>query len=518
MALVAFVAAVGFILAGPATDASAAPTPTPTPNSTPPGPAADSPANEPGLLFKLGWYAYGWAHHPLDRHDRYYQAKLPAKIFIQRMYKWMTEGKTSLSIKSDVPNTLDDAATWYRESRKTEKSLKKQLTKAEQNIRKRNEQVATAMTRAERAQAKQKRQASVNQHNQVSRELRELKETAPETPDMQVKTLNEQARNLKSKVRRLERIANDPQQKKARRAEAQQQLGAAQKALSQVEAERDRLRGDDGPDEAGGARPTKPGPKNPPKGPSTGGTNLPKESVISSIKPPKFGVKIPRWGRGRGTGMTEMIGELAGQAYSEHVENEHEQLLKKALADDTLRKRIIDDYHQIEDDNAFETLGRAFDTSKEFTQGSTRDIGPKLIEHQKKLDTTKATAEKSSKDPLYQRARKKCGGYDTCVTERTRKLREQNAKAIAKSTKKAEASNKDPLYLQARKECGGYDTCVTERTRKLREQNAKTTTAKSQTKKDTKPSKQDHKQNTEARQPRETATAGKKTTNLRQPL
>ncbi|MFI9630714.1 hypothetical protein, partial [Streptomyces sp. NPDC052042] len=77
---------------------------------------------------------------------------------------------------------------------------------------------------------------------------------------------------------------------------------------------------------------------------------------------------------------------------------------------------------------------------------------------------------------------------------------------------------KDPLYLQARKECGGYDTCVTERTRKLRDQNTKTTTAKSQTKADTKPSKQDHKQNIEAKQPRETATAGKKATNLRQPL
>jgi len=512
MALVALVAAVGFILAGPATDASAASTP------PPPGPAAGSPANEPGLLYKLGWYAYGWAHHPLDRHDRYYQVKLPTKIFVQRMYKWMAEGKTSFSIESDVPNALDDGAAWYRESRQTEKGLKKQLTKAEKNIRKRNEQVATAMTRAERAQAKQKRQASVNQYDRVSRELRELKETAPETPDTQVKHLNEQASKLKRKVRKLELIANDPQQKKAKRAEVQQQIDATREALSQVEAERGRLRGDDGPDEAGGARPTKPGPKNPPKGPSTGGTNLPKRSVVSSLKPPKFGVKIPRWGRGRGTGIPEMLGELAGQAYSEHVEREHEQLLKKALADDTLRKRIIDDYHQIQNDNTFETFSRAFDTSKGFTQGATRDIGAKLIEHQKKLDTTKAAAEKSNKDPLYQRARKECGGYDTCVTERTRKLREQNAKAVAESTKKAEASNKDPLYLQARKECGGYDTCVTERTRQLREQNAKTTTAKSQTKADTKPSKQDRKQNAEAKQSHETATASKKATNLRQPV
>ncbi|MFD4764346.1 FlxA-like family protein, partial [Streptomyces sp. NPDC058439] len=387
MALVALVAAVGFILAGPATDASAAP--------TPPPPAAGSPENEPGLLFKLGWYAYGWAHHPLDRHDPYYQAKLPAKIFVQRVYKWMTEGKTSFSIKSDVPNTLDDGATWYRESRQTEKSLKKQLTKAEKDIQKRNKQVATAMTRDERAEAQQKRQASVKKSNRVSRELRELKETAPVNTDEQVKRLNEQARNLEKKVRELGRVANDPQQKKAKRAEAQQQIGVAQEALSQVQAERDRLRGDEGPDEAGGARPTKLGPKNPPKGPSAGGTNLPKGSVVSRIKPPKFGLKIPRWGRGQGTGMAEMFGDLAGQATAEYIDSEHEQLLKKALADDKLRKLIIDDYHQIKDDNSLETLIRAFDTSKGFTQGATRDIGPKLIEHQKVLDHTKAAAEKS---------------------------------------------------------------------------------------------------------------------------
>ncbi|MFF1482932.1 hypothetical protein ACFVYD_36240, partial [Streptomyces sp. NPDC058301] len=72
--------------------------------------------------------------------------------------------------------------------------------------------------------------------------------------------------------------------------------------------------------------------------------------------------------------------------------------------------------------------------------------------------------------PLYQQARTECGGYDTCVTERTRKLRKQNAKAIQESTRKAKKSNADPLYQQARTECGGYDTCVTERTHTLREQ------------------------------------------------
>ncbi|MFE4801825.1 hypothetical protein ACFRFL_44540, partial [Streptomyces sp. NPDC056708] len=89
-------------------------------------------------------------------------------------------------------------------------------------------------------------------------------------------------------------------------------------------------------------------------------------------------------------------------------------------------------------------------------------------------------AKKSNADPLYQQARTECGGYDTCVTERTDKLRKQNAKAIAESTKKAKKSNADPLYQQARTECGGYDTCVTERTAKLRAQKKATTTKSNQ--------------------------------------
>ncbi|MFD8381732.1 hypothetical protein ACFV2X_24905, partial [Streptomyces sp. NPDC059679] len=89
-------------------------------------------------------------------------------------------------------------------------------------------------------------------------------------------------------------------------------------------------------------------------------------------------------------------------------------------------------------------------------------------------------AKESNADPLYQQARTECGGYDTCVTERTNKLRKQNAKAIAESTKKAKESNADPLYQQARTECGGYDTCVTERTNKLRAQKKATTTKSDQ--------------------------------------
>ncbi|MFE2601060.1 hypothetical protein ACFXCZ_31985 [Streptomyces sp. NPDC059396] len=51
--------------------------------------------------------------------------------------------------------------------------------------------------------------------------------------------------------------------------------------------------------------------------------------------------------------------------------------------------------------------------------------------------------------------------------------KEKSAKAVAESAKKAAESNADPLYQQARVECGGYDTCVTDRVKKLLDQAAK---------------------------------------------
>ena len=150
----------------------------------------------------------------------------------------------------------------------------------------------------------------------------------------------------------------------------------------------------------------------------------------------------------------------------------------KALDDPDLRKRLIDEYREFESSNPVEQLGRPF-TGKEFTPGQLYDSGPRLVEVQKTLEEVTAKADRSNADPLYQQARRECGGYDTCVTERTNKLRQQNAKAITESTKKAKQSNADPLYQQARQERGGYDTCVTERTSKLRAQKktASTTTA-----------------------------------------
>ncbi|MFG2631324.1 hypothetical protein, partial [Streptomyces sp. NPDC048473] len=461
MALVAFVAAVGFVLAGPAADVSAA--------SPPPDPAAGSPANEPGRWNKLSWNLYGWAHHSLDPNDPYYQVKLPVQHIIKWQFKRATNGGTTFSPKTDGPDIAETLVNYYRESRQTVKGLTKQVTKAEKKVRQGEKRVAAAKTPAELEQAQQKLRKSVRQYKYVSGKLRDVKKAQPESTGTQVKRLDKQVRKLEKKIRKLERRA-DPRQTRTKdgRALVKQQIHDTRTALSRAQAERDRLRGPDDEGDIGGTRATTTGPKTPSKGPVTSGIKMPKGSVVSSVKPPKsgpkFGLKMPRWGRGQGTGLSETLGDLAGQAYADHVSSEHEQLLKKAVEDDTLGKAIIDDYHQIEDDTPLDSLGRGFDTSKGFTQGTTRDIGPKLIKHQEMLDTTKAVADRSNADPLYQQARRECGGYDTCVTERTSKLRTQNAKAIAASTKKADKSNSDPLYQQARTECGGYDTCVTERT------------------------------------------------------
>ncbi|NUT95094.1 MAG: hypothetical protein HOY78_24035, partial [Saccharothrix sp.] len=122
------------------------------------------------------------------------------------------------------------------------------------------------------------------------------------------------------------------------------------------------------------------------------------------------------------------------------------------------------------DDDSLLNLDRAFDSSKKFDRTVSAAIGEDLKKYQKGLDDSRKVAKKSNDDPFYQQAQRECRGYDTCVRDRTKKLRDKNAKAIAKADADAKKSNSDPLYLQARRECGGYDTCVRERVKKLRQQ------------------------------------------------
>ncbi|MFI1106060.1 hypothetical protein [Streptomyces melanogenes] len=285
------------------------------------------------------------------------------------------------------------------------------------------------------------------------------------------------------------------------------QLKRARANLAEAEAARRRLQEPPDDDDPPGTRTTPRNPKKPPKGPASTGpttksaptTNSTTANATTQTRASKRttaigpsaswkaitsskgwrSVKAPRTGFRGSTGTNQMADAIAGviadgisQDYAAYLDRRDQQLLEQARNNPDLRKRIIDDYNEIKDNNEIEVLFRSFE-DKGLTQGATRQIAPELIKQQTSLDTAKAVADKSNADPLYQRARRECGGYDTCVTERTHKLRKQNAKAIADSTRKAKKSNADPLYQQARVECGGYDTCVTERTHKLRKRNAK---------------------------------------------
>ncbi|MFI9041933.1 hypothetical protein, partial [Streptomyces sp. NPDC053726] len=179
MALVAFVAAVGFVLAGPAADVSAA--------SPPPDPAAGSPANEPGRWNKLSWNLYGWAHHSLDPNDPYYQVKLPVQHIIKWQFKRATNGGTTFSPKTDGPDIAETLVNYYRESRQTVKGLTEQVTKAEKKVRQGEKRVAAAKTPAELEQAQQKLRKSVRQYKYVSGKLRDVKKAQPESTGTQVK-------------------------------------------------------------------------------------------------------------------------------------------------------------------------------------------------------------------------------------------------------------------------------------------------------------------------------------------
>ncbi|MFE4801824.1 hypothetical protein ACFRFL_44535, partial [Streptomyces sp. NPDC056708] len=475
MALVAFVAAVGFVLAGPATDASAAP--------PPPDPTAGSPANQPGRWNKLpwnklpwnklSWSLYGWAHHSLDPNDPYYQVKLPVQHLIKLQLKRTTTGGTTFSPRTDGPDIAEAFINYYRESRQTVKGLTKQRTKIEKKIRQGEKRVAAAKTPAELKHATQQLQKWDKQHKYVSGKLRDLKKAQPETTGTQVERLDKQVRKLEKKIRKLERRATDPRQTRTKdgRALVKQQIADTRTALSQAQAERDRLRGPDDDGDTGGTRTTPRDPKQPPKGPvstgptatsttskgttgakgnkgttATGPTTTPKGTRSTTATGPTASwkgwnsLKAPKTGFRGSTGTNQMADAISGviadgisQDYADYLDRRNQQLLEQARKDPDLAKRIIDDYNEIKDNNEIEVLFRGFDTSKGFTQGATRQVAPELIKSQKALDTAKAVADRSNADPLYQQARTECGGYDTCVTERTDKLRKQNAKAIAES-------------------------------------------------------------------------------------
>lgn len=201
-------------------------------------------------------------------------------------------------------------------------------------------------------------------------------------------------------------------------------------------------------------------------------TRTPVGSPVRTGSLPVVGPKVRmplgvRGGRG-GDMIASINANVMTQAVIGDLDRKREQWYQKALQDPKLRDQIIADHDAVAKMNQFERWGRAFDDSKPFPQDISVMVGPRLIEHRNALAAAEKVAKKSNADPLYQRARRECAGYDTCVKDRVKKLRDQNVKDIAKADRDARKSNADPLYQQARRECGGYDTCVKDRVKKLR--------------------------------------------------
>ncbi|MFE4997697.1 hypothetical protein ACFRH4_41485 [Streptomyces mirabilis] len=490
MTFVALVAAVGFVLVGPAADALAA--------SPPPSPTADSGAGEPTRWNKFQWQMYqSWVNEALDPHDPQYKARLVAQAVVKRFFKRMESGGTGFSPKSDVPAFVQDYIETSRQWQQTVPGLTKQVTQAGDRIAKLKKEAAQAKTPAQRDRAEKKLAQARRQYQDVAKRFRNAKATQPQDVKTQLKELDQRVGKLENKVRALEQKKKNKRLLPAGRELVQKQIDDLHKELSQTKADRARLqRPPEGGDETGGTRTTTPDPKNPPTGgvvktspenPPTGGVvkTSPKNATTGSVvktspknarvtgpktpglTPSGLRIGVPRGSRGTGGVVTQIYADLASQAWTEYVSERDQKLHQQALEDPALRQRVIDGYNDVMDNNGFEEFVRPF-TGPEFTAGSLREVGPKLVEHQNMLDTTKTLADKSNSDPLYQQARIECGGYNTCVTDRVRKLRDQNAQAVADSTKAAQESNSDPLYQQARIECGGYDTCVTDRVKKLR--------------------------------------------------
>ena len=485
LAFVALVAALSFVLAGPAATASA--------SSPPPAAAGSASSGEPSfwdrMRLRMHEYVDGGS---LDSNDRYYIPKSIVQVGVKRVYTLATKPTVNgLPSLTDLGSAIaEDVVEINRRRMGTVKGLKKQVTDAGNRIHALNEKKAKAKTGAEKERVEQELREAREHEKKVAKKLRDAKAAQPVPVKTAIKHLDKDIRRLENKISALER-KKDSARVQAGRDLVQKQIDATREELTEAKDERDRLRqrpDDDDP----GAKPAKRSPKTP-QGPGTTSAKTPKQTTVTPVTPAKTsttavaktppkttvitGPKVPRTvpfqgkapgiGSPRGAVVAQAVGDLLGQVQAEYAQRQQQTVLDEALNDPAKRARLIAEHREYEAQNVWEQSVRPF-TGKEFGPGDLRDNGPKLIEVEKTLDTVKKKAERSNADPHYRRARVECGGYDTCVTERTRKLREKNRKDIAESTEKARKSNADPHYRRARVECGGYDTCVTERTRKLR--------------------------------------------------
>ncbi|MFF0150776.1 hypothetical protein, partial [Micromonospora sp. NPDC005203] len=518
--LVAVVAvAASLVLVAPASAASAAP------GDPDERPAAASPTPDPAesrnamsrarrMLAKLGYDISALGSPTPD--DPNYMKKIIGNLAVKRVEGWVAEGKTGFSWK-DLQSLAQDIEEGYRKSKQSLAGLKREYEKSQREL-KRLTEIAKDTTRSPEQRAKaaaelpQKRKDVADNR----RDFLDAKTTKPDH-DGTITRLRNRLDDLDRDLATAERRGALPGAKK----ELAKKRDVIQKELDEAEAEKadyDRRRGDDGDTSGTTAR----GPKEPkgPKKPPTGATRTePKGPRPVGSKATRPWSSMFRPGGPRvDSGASELIGQGIADEIRKHGRVKDEKLLHRAMEDPALRRRIIADYREYPERSPWEKTRRDFDGSKGFRQTEALRIAPALIKYEeaeniakrsrndrnylqahrdcggydtcvtdrtrklRELDTkVKKQADRSNNDAAYRQARVECGGYDTCVTERTRKLRELDTKV----KKQADRSNNDPAYRQARVECGGYDTCVTERTRKLREQNARNTTNAPTTKKTT---------------------------------
>ncbi|MEV8438636.1 hypothetical protein AB0425_14755, partial [Actinosynnema sp. NPDC051121] len=465
--LVASAVAVGVVLGGPTTSASADPG-----TGGSPGSGAWN-----HVVRKINGAVYHvWYPESLDPDDRHFTLKATGQIIIRRV---VNRNSLDLPSPSEVQSVLQDFQEQQRTSRAKVDNLKTEVRNRQNEIEHYKKEVANAPTPKARKAAEKQLAKARKAYNQVFPEYQKAKQRA--APFDWSKEIS----RLEHEIRDQDRKATNPRYTDVGRKQARDRAARLREQLEQTERDRDRYQG--GGDDAGGTPAKKKGPKGPTT-PSVGTAKTPKGTVKTGQGPktgttavtPKTSVDVPKVGKVGATvpkvrgpvGVrvpgrnSEAVGEFLGQELGTRTAaDRREELYQRALRDPELRRKIIAEYDRASGPGLWKGFENLADG---FTPGDARTIGPELKKYQA-LDTANKVAKKSNGDPLYRQAQRECRGYDTCVRDRVKKLRDGRDRSMAKADAAAKKSNGDPLYRQAQRECRGYDTCVQDRVKKLRD-------------------------------------------------
>ncbi|MFE0026008.1 hypothetical protein [Amycolatopsis sp. NPDC059021] len=447
--LVAMAAAVAF-------GGMAAVGPSPVAKADPPAADADPGKDKQSLLNRIKARIHEEASQ-LNSADPDYRKKLLARLAGDALLSDFRSGALGVS-PSDARQVIEGAFKYYLRSKQTVDGLQSRMTKMDEYIRQLEKKALEAKGDKQKKAIEKLEKAKKNREKLKKLYKDAVRQTRPFDWDKEVT-------HLENRVKELEKRVNGKHRSDAAKNKVATELAKARADLEKARADRDRYQR---PDDEGGTPVPRKGPTDPPKNPPTGARR-----TVPVTGTPKTGAGKPgrifsgprNWlprngGRsGGGAELAAVIGDLLEQARAEHASEEHQKLLKKALHDPKLRQRIVDEYLDLRDNSPIDDLKRPFDDTKKFTPGELDEIGPALLDYH-----TKELARKSNADPVYRKAYADCGGYETCVRERVKKLR----KDIADAERRAGKSASDPVYQQARRDCGGYETCVKERVKKLR--------------------------------------------------